>query len=208
LYGDKSFAEEQKKLVSSDGSSLVDVVITTPGRLVDHLQGTDKFTLIHLRFLVADEADRLLTQSYQDWLPKVLSSVHTTGRANAGHVDLVSAEEAAVPQFRIQVGSSRDTALLSAKNDTLQFPPVCACDLQCMRLGATDKNVSLQLQKLLFSATLTQNPKKLASLKLVSPTYFTAVQTAGHVFRIPTKLEVRVHASYLPVSRLHILPPA
>lgn len=72
LYGDKSFGEEQSRLVNTEtGESLVDVVITTPGRLVDHLQGTPAFTLQHLRFLVADEADRLLMQSYQDWLAKV-----------------------------------------------------------------------------------------------------------------------------------------
>jgi ATP-dependent RNA helicase DDX51/DBP6 len=74
LYGDKSFAEEQSRLVNAEsGDSLVDIVICTPGRLVDHLQSTPGFTLQHLRFLVADEADRLLMQSYQDWLAKVRS---------------------------------------------------------------------------------------------------------------------------------------
>ena len=61
-----------------EGSSLVDIIIATPGRLVEHLQETPGFTLQHLRFLVVDEADRLLMQSYQDWLSKVLAAVHTT----------------------------------------------------------------------------------------------------------------------------------
>ena len=35
------------------------------------------FSLRHVRFLVIDEADRLLTQSYQDWLPSVLAALET-----------------------------------------------------------------------------------------------------------------------------------
>ncbi|KAI8610632.1 P-loop containing nucleoside triphosphate hydrolase protein [Chytriomyces sp. MP71] len=49
-------------------SSKVDV-------LTDHLKGTPGFTLRHLRFLVLDEADRLLVQDYQGWLALVLKAV-------------------------------------------------------------------------------------------------------------------------------------
>jgi len=51
----------------------VDILIATPGRLMDHLSTTPNFTLQHLRFLIIDEADRLLNQSFQNWLSKVLS---------------------------------------------------------------------------------------------------------------------------------------
>jgi superfamily II DNA/RNA helicase len=40
--------------------------------LIDHLNATPNFSLQHLRFLVIDEADRLLNQSYQDWLTHIL----------------------------------------------------------------------------------------------------------------------------------------
>jgi ATP-dependent RNA helicase DDX51/DBP6 len=52
----------------------VDILITTPGRLIDHLTTTPNFTLQHLRFLVIDEADRLLNQSYNDWLNQILTA--------------------------------------------------------------------------------------------------------------------------------------
>ena len=34
------------------GSSKIDILICTPGRLIDHLNGTPNFSLQHLRFLV------------------------------------------------------------------------------------------------------------------------------------------------------------
>jgi len=34
------------------GSSKLDILIATPGRLMDHLASTPNFTLQHLRFLV------------------------------------------------------------------------------------------------------------------------------------------------------------
>ena len=51
--------------------SKVDVLITTPGRLVDHLRSTSGFTLDYVRWLVVDEADRLLNESYQEWVAAV-----------------------------------------------------------------------------------------------------------------------------------------
>ena len=42
---------------------------------MDHLRSTPRFTLQHLQFLVVDEADRLTSQSFQDWLPTVLEAV-------------------------------------------------------------------------------------------------------------------------------------
>ena len=35
-----------------------DIVIATPGRLIDHLQNTPNFTLSNIEILVLDEADR------------------------------------------------------------------------------------------------------------------------------------------------------
>jgi ATP-dependent RNA helicase DDX27 len=35
-----------------------DIVIATPGRLIDHLQNTPSFTLDSIEVLVLDEADR------------------------------------------------------------------------------------------------------------------------------------------------------
>lgn len=41
------------------------VVIATPGRLVDHLENTKGFNLRSLRFLIMDEADRILNMDFE-----------------------------------------------------------------------------------------------------------------------------------------------
>jgi len=52
-----------------------DILICTPGRLVDHLDATPGFDLSRLQFLAIDEADRLLSDYYQDWVRRVNEAV-------------------------------------------------------------------------------------------------------------------------------------
>ncbi|CZT08317.1 related to ATP dependent RNA helicase [Rhynchosporium agropyri] len=55
--------------------SKVDILICTPGRLVDHIKSTPGFTVSFLQWLVVDEADKLLDQSFQQWLPVVMAGL-------------------------------------------------------------------------------------------------------------------------------------
>jgi ATP-dependent RNA helicase DDX51/DBP6 len=52
--------------------SKVDVLICTPGRLVEHMKSTPGFSLEYVKWLVVDEADKLLDQSFQQWLETVI----------------------------------------------------------------------------------------------------------------------------------------
>jgi len=58
-------------------TSKVDILICTPGRLVDHIRSTKGFTLDKLDWLVIDEADRLLDQSFQEWTDILVKSMET-----------------------------------------------------------------------------------------------------------------------------------
>ncbi|XP_075913830.1 ATP-dependent RNA helicase DDX51 isoform X2 [Petromyzon marinus] len=73
--GAQRFGEEQQSLVETTPEGLVvsraDVVVATAGRLVDHLARTPGVSLAHLRFLVVDEADRMMDSLSQDWLSQV-----------------------------------------------------------------------------------------------------------------------------------------
>ncbi|KAL6075900.1 ATP-dependent RNA helicase dbp6 [Balamuthia mandrillaris] len=141
---------------------LVDILVCTPGRLIDLLAQTEGFTLSHLRFLVIDEADRLLMQSFQNWLPKVLLAAQP-GQTTTGNE-------------RKKV----DTSLQQQQQQ--------------------------HLHKLLFSATLTHNPKKIASLQLQNPQFFTAAAHA--LYKMPDTLEeymVVCSLKYKPLILLHLM---
>lgn len=51
------------------------VIVATPGRLVDHLNSSANVHLKRLRFLVLDEADRLLDDTFADDLATILDHV-------------------------------------------------------------------------------------------------------------------------------------
>ncbi|XP_026538662.1 ATP-dependent RNA helicase DDX51 [Notechis scutatus] len=143
VTGQKSFVKEQESLVETTLTghrSLADIVIATPGRLVDHLQQSPQFSLRELRFLIMDEADRMIDNMHQDWLQQVVEAVHRPERGS-GPGGLFR---------RVQ-------------------PSPCTAARAC--------SPRLPLQRLLFSATLTQNPEKLQRLGLYQPRLFAPVQS-------------------------------
>ncbi|XP_074116279.1 putative ATP-dependent RNA helicase DDX47 [Cotesia typhae] len=48
------------------------VIIATPGRLLDHIKNTKGFNLRSLKYLVMDEADRILNQDFEKELDEIL----------------------------------------------------------------------------------------------------------------------------------------
>ncbi|KAJ7615290.1 DEAD-domain-containing protein [Mycena polygramma] len=55
-----------------------DVVIATPGRLIDHIRNSPSFTLDTLDILVLDEADRMLSDGFADELTEIVKSCPTS----------------------------------------------------------------------------------------------------------------------------------
>ncbi|CAN6610628.1 ATP-dependent RNA helicase Dbp6p [Trichomonascus vanleenenianus] len=144
LRPDDSFKQEQKRI----SANVPDILVTTPGRLVDHIQQRTPglSDLRDLRYFVIDEADRLLNQSFQEWVSVVMN----------------------------------------------KFPK-----------RSQDQSVEWHrpVQKLIFSATLTRDPGKLASLNIYRPRLFvvgegTADGDAGdavdYEFSVPTALTERL----------------
>ncbi|GAA5905577.1 hypothetical protein JCM8208_005775 [Rhodotorula glutinis] len=172
--GQHSFAHEQNVLVGESvpadcegGQSQVDILIATPGRLIDHLKATKGFSLQHLRFLVVDEADRLLTQSFHDWLPTVLSALKPSFSAAA----LADKENDMDPtggrrerRTKVREGGLKEAdALAPSWWDAEGKPGRVASDV--------DERCHGSCQKLLFSATLSRDPAKIDALHLHRPVY-------------------------------------
>ncbi|XP_062931488.1 probable ATP-dependent RNA helicase DDX47 isoform X2 [Cynocephalus volans] len=51
------------------------IVIATPGRLIDHLENTKGFNLRALKYLVMDEADRILNMDFETEVDKILKVI-------------------------------------------------------------------------------------------------------------------------------------
>ncbi|KAL9087399.1 MAG: hypothetical protein Q9165_006696 [Trypethelium subeluteriae] len=87
LYGDVDVREDVRMLEDAVRmlpdhvpvySSAVDLLICTPGRLIDHIQSTTGFSLDDLEWLVIDEADRLLDESFQQWVDIIMATLETS----------------------------------------------------------------------------------------------------------------------------------
>ncbi|KAL8926004.1 MAG: hypothetical protein Q9208_003145 [Pyrenodesmia sp. 3 TL-2023] len=74
-FEDGEQAERELVGYIADCTSRIDILICTPGRLVEHLQHTRGFTLDHVQWLIIDEADRLLDESFQQWVEAVIPAL-------------------------------------------------------------------------------------------------------------------------------------
>lgn len=126
--------------VRTELESAVDILVATPGRLMDHINTTKGFSLKHLCYLVVDETDRLLRESYQSWLPTVL-----------------------------QFACSNEQALSSCTMITPSiFGSLSTMRICGIERGFKGKTYP-RLAKIILSATLTQDPSKLSQFDLHHP---------------------------------------
>jgi ATP-dependent RNA helicase DDX51/DBP6 len=152
---------DPKGMEMSTSESSVDILIATPGRLMDHISSTRGFTLEHLCYLVVDETDRLLREAYQYWLPNVLSTAQSNHHENRGATwSSVSARLGPITTFR------RDVLGRGFKTKT-----------------------DPRVMKMILSATLTRDPSKLSQLALHQP-LFLASTGAEKRYKLPEQLEI------------------
>lgn len=175
VAGAKTFAKEQESIIISRPSghySLVDILVATPGHLVDHLKLTTGFSLSKLRFLIIDEADRMLSENYDNWLELSKNSIQNDNRDS---IYPLTAAKFSKPIHHVQ--------------------------------------------KFLFSATLTENPEKLAALDLFNPLLFMSQsaivesqdadqENHSKKYAVPEKLQEKmlvIDTYQKPMALLHIV---
>jgi ATP-dependent RNA helicase DDX51/DBP6 len=181
---------------------------------MDHINGTPNFSLQHLRYLVRpsltviirfhlrlvpqviDEADRLLAQSFQNWLAQVLAATHLRG-----NITTQNPHDNLDPKPTFPLNDLMPDGVAPTLTTCLPFPVVPVAHLD---------HKMTSCQKLLFSATLTRDPSKIAALDLRDPKYF-IIQGSDHggsetqildvvmeKFSMPSTLIVRI--KYLPFT--------
>ncbi|KAI9034635.1 P-loop containing nucleoside triphosphate hydrolase protein [Hyaloraphidium curvatum] len=168
----RSLEAEGVKLTDvEEGYDLVDILVATPGRLLEHLDKTPGFTLQHLRFLIIDEADGLLKDEFRGWLDRVLDSAEKEGdRIHRANMDRLAAA--------VKSGRPLTWSDFGIRTDPV-WPELPKHTAVTVRRDLTwDPDLHMRpaiqfpitpLQKILCSATLTRNPAKLAPLNLKDP---------------------------------------
>ena len=130
--------------------TLIDILITTPSRLINLIEDCPGFNLRNLEILVLDETDRIMDFEHEyNWFQEIENAVF--GRSNS---------YACFCDSNLNKNAQRNSIF-----------ELCGCSL---------KDYSKRSQsyiKLLFSATLSQDIDNLYSLNLFQPKFFLASDT-------------------------------
>lgn len=148
--------------ISCRYSSAVDILVATPGTLVDLIQKCPGFSIEDVEILVIDEADRLMSNNRHDWLNTVERSI-----------------------FRGDSRSSIDCPCHSM--DSSWKERVCYSGTNGCSLDQSFR--SRPLHKLLFSATLSSDPQLLLHMNLFQPRLFVATRQTESSDNIPSAID-------------------
>lgn len=145
-----------------------------------------------------DEADRLITQSFHNWLPQVLSALNPPDQNH----DEVDAPAVLLDERSSLPGLPKPDAVAPSWMSLLDEDPTSIP-------VELDESKASSCQKLLFSATLTSDPSKIATLNLRDPKYFIVKSVGaglgggdddeaglGEQFAVPETLTVRATNSH------------
>lgn len=138
-----------------------EILVATPGRLVYHTKHTKGFNLEHVRFLVLDESDRLLHESYDRWIPSLMPYIGHCPSAHASTSHSITKNSVHTADKQLNNGYRPRTGLFA-----LAIVPSVA-----IAAGSDFKTVSdVRVRKILVSATQTQTPTHLVHLDMRRPT--------------------------------------
>ena len=140
-----------------------------------------------------DEADRLLAQSFQNWLAQVLAATRFPTTTENSHSSSSKSDDDNLDlKPTLPLNDPMPDGVAPTFTPSLPFPVV--------PVTHTDHKMT-SCQKLLFSATLTRDPSKIATLDLQDPKYFIVqgsdqgeiLDVIMEKFSMPSTLIVRIN---------------
>jgi ATP-dependent RNA helicase DDX51/DBP6 len=170
-------------------------------------------SLAHLKFLVVDEADRLLRQDYHGWLPQVLEQIRAAGSSSSRNG---ISQHQLLPELHPRPGSvlpsggTASTATWGPAAHNLMPAgslSIGSSSLQAAASSGSSGSSSGHVLKLVVSATLTRDPSKLMRLELFCPRYIALTDVARR-YTLPPALEqyrLVVPAQHKPLALVGLL---
>ncbi|OSX65100.1 hypothetical protein POSPLADRAFT_1053878 [Postia placenta MAD-698-R-SB12] len=129
------------------------IVVATPGRLNDHLEDTKGFSLRGLKFLVLDEADRLLDMDFGPIIDKILKAIpreRTTYLFSATMTTKVAKLQRASLSNPVRVEVSEKYSTVSTLLQYYLFIPLVQKDVHLIYLA----NILAQNSIIIFTRTV------------------------------------------------------
>lgn len=136
-------AQQSSTYYQNDGNKslcLMDILIATPGILMDLISKNNNFHLNYLEVLIIDEADRMMNETQFQWLKSIEYSVY--GSYEKYYCPC------SVKNFQTEKNYNIDS--------------LCACSIY-------NQNASKRIFKILFSATFSTDLEKIDNLSLYNP---------------------------------------
>lgn len=136
IMGGENRAKEKARLRKG-----VSILVATPGRLLDHLKNTSSFIHKNLRWIIFDEADRILELGYGKDIEEILSSLGT-GNLKSDGKD-ISAVNPGVLKQNLLLSATLNEKVNHLANISLANPVMIGLDDKKMS-GSRTHNVSLE----------------------------------------------------------------
>ncbi len=164
----------------------VPILVSTPGRLLDHLQNTASFKCAKMLFLVLDEADRLMDLGFEETIIGIIKALDGRRRIEIAAEKQMEEEGGGTMRWPFWVRGRR-TVLCSATVDTkverlsgvaLRDPRVFRDTDEAVKANVTNKGteVEMALQEAnavdisMMSAAKFTPPSQLAQKYIITPT--------------------------------------
>ncbi|KAG7357888.1 superfamily II DNA/RNA helicase [Nitzschia inconspicua] len=184
-FDNNDFVREQQALPTTN------ILICTPGRLLQHLEQTPYFNVDSLQMLVLDEADRILDMGFRDQLIKIL--------------DYLPTERQTLLFSATQTKSVKDLATLSINRNTAEY------------VGVHDQDAETTPEKLKQSYVLVPLPHKLnclysflkSHLKCKTMVFFATCSQVRHAWDLFCRLRpglsvLAIHGKLSQTKRLQV----
>lgn len=109
---------EKKKLEKARLRKGVNVLVGTPGRMLDHIKTTECLDLLEVRWVVLDEGDKLVELGFEEPIQEILEAVRSRGRLGASELNLPARRSHVVCSATID-GAAQRLQQLSLDNAVL-----------------------------------------------------------------------------------------